>query len=78
MPTATKSLKYNNYLSVSFPPYMMDIINRHCWQQGISKQDFIRSCVRFVLNDNGAQDIDIEQIKINEKHNNQDPKLSKV
>jgi hypothetical protein len=54
---------------------MMDIINRHCWQQGISKQDFIRSCVRFVLNDNGAQDIDIEQIKINEKNNNLDPKL---
>jgi len=55
---------------------MMDIINRHCWEKGISKQDFIRSCVRFVLNDNGSHDIDIEQIiNKNEKITNQDPKL---
>lgn len=65
MPTATKTLKYNNYLSVSFPPYMMDIINKHCWEKSISKQDFIRSCVRFVLNDNGSQDVDIKQITNN-------------
>ena len=44
---------------------MMDIINKHCWEKSISKQDFIRSCVRFVLNDNGSQDVDIKQITNN-------------
>jgi hypothetical protein len=40
----------------------MDAINKHCWEKGISKQDFIRNCVRFVLNENGSKDIDIQQL----------------
>ena len=64
-------LKYKTrHITVSFPPYLLDLITEHCYLTGLSKQDFIRSCVRFVLNDNGSQDIDIQQVNQNNEKTN--------
>ena len=69
--------KYANIITVSLPLHIADIVKQHCWEKGISRTDFVRSCIRFALNEQYKTDIDFKPLN-NEKTNNQDPKLSKV
>jgi hypothetical protein len=66
--------KYANIITVSLPPHIADIVKQHCWEKGISRTDFVRSCIRFALNEQYKTDIDFKPL-INEKNNNLDPKL---
>jgi hypothetical protein len=75
-----RTTKYDNFLTVSFPPMIMDLINQHSWETGISKQDFIRLAVRNMLTNKYEKDIELViidrlKIKTHEKNNHQDPKL---
>jgi hypothetical protein len=75
--------KYTTYVTVSFPPMIMDLLMEHCYLTGVSRQDLIRIAVRSLLSEKFDKDVEkviIERLKtrINEKHTNQDPKLSKV
>jgi hypothetical protein len=75
-----RTTKYDNFLTVSFPPMIMDLINQHSWETGISRQDFIRQCVRNMLTTKYEKDIElviIDKLKLknNEKNNTLDPKL---
>jgi len=74
-----RSTKYDNFLTVSFPPMIMDLINQHSWETGISKQEFIRLAVRSMLSSKYDKDIELVIIDTlrnkNEKYTNQDPKL---
>ncbi len=59
-------LKYKSHVTVSFPPYMMDLITEHCYLTGLSKQDLIRISVRSLLSAKFDQDIEkvaIERMK---------------
>jgi hypothetical protein len=69
--------KYANIITVSLPLHIADIVKQHCWEKGISRTDFVRSCIRFALNEQYNTDIEFQPLN-NEKTNNQDPKLSKV
>lgn len=56
-------LKYKTrHITVSFPPYLLDLITEHCYLTGLSKQDFIRLAVRKVLSE--KFDKDIEQVAL--------------
>jgi len=74
-----RTTKYDNFLTVSFPPMIMDLINQHSWETGISKQEFIRLAVRNMLSSKYDKDIELVIIdrlrNKNEKYTNQDPKL---
>jgi hypothetical protein len=74
-----RTTKYDNFLTVSFPPMIMDLINQHSWETGISKQEFIRLAVRSMLSSKYDKDIELVIIDTlrnkNEKYTNQDPKL---
>jgi 20S proteasome alpha/beta subunit len=58
---------------------IMDLINQHSWETGISKQEFIRLAVRSMLSSKYDKDIELVIIDTlrnkNEKYTNQDPKL---
>ena len=74
-----RTTKYDNFLTVSFPPMIMDLINQHSWETGISKQEFIRLSVRSMLSSKYDKDIElviIEKLKNkNEKYTNPGSKL---
>lgn len=56
-------LKYKTrHITVSFPPYLLDLMTEHCYLTGLSKQDFIRLSVRKLLSE--KFDKDIEQVAI--------------
>ena len=56
-------LKYKTrHVTVSFPPYILDLMNEHCYLTGLSKQDLIRLGVRKVLTEKFDQDL--EQVAI--------------
>jgi len=56
-------LKYKTrHITVSFPPYILDLMNEHCYLTGLSKQDLIRLGVRKVLTE--KFDKDLEQVAI--------------
>ena len=56
-------LKYKTrHITVSFPPYILDLMNEHCYLTGLSKQDLIRLGVRKVLTEKFDQDL--EQVAI--------------
>ncbi len=67
--------KYNTYLTVSFPPMIMDLIIEHCYLTGVSRQDFVRVAVRNLLTSYCEKDVELEmmdrlrQKKIYEKNN---------
>jgi hypothetical protein len=72
--------KYTTYVTVSFPPMIMDLLMEHCYLTGVSRQDLIRIAVRSLLSEKFDKDVEkviIERLKnnIHEKHTNQDPKL---
>ena len=54
--------KYANIITVSLPPHIADIVKKHCWEKGISRTDFVRSCIRFALNEQYQTDIDFKPI----------------
>jgi hypothetical protein len=54
-----RTLKYTNYLTVSFPQSIMDLINQHSWEAGISKQEFIRQAVRAELTTKFGKDVEL-------------------
>jgi hypothetical protein len=54
-----RTTKYDNFLTVSFPPMIMDLINQHSWETGISKQEFIRLAVRSMLSSKYDKDIEL-------------------
>lgn len=54
-----RTLKYTNYLTVSFPQSIMDLINQHCWEAGISKQEFVRQAVKSELTLKYKKDVDL-------------------
>ncbi|NBP70351.1 MAG: ribbon-helix-helix protein, CopG family, partial [Cytophagia bacterium] len=54
-----RTLKYHNYLTVSFPQSIMDLINQHSWEAGISKQEFIRQAVRTELTNKFGKDVEL-------------------
>lgn len=63
--TETK-LKYTRHVTVSFAPYMLDLITEHCYLTGLSKQDLIRIAVRSLLSEKYEKDIEkvaIERMK---------------
>ena len=51
--------KYRNYLTVSFPPMVIDLINEHCYQTGITKQDLVRIAVRNMLTTKLDKDMEL-------------------
>ena len=53
-----RTTKYDNYLTVSFPPLVMDFINQHSYETGISKQEFIRLAVRSMLTEKFGKDVE--------------------
>jgi Arc/MetJ-type ribon-helix-helix transcriptional regulator len=56
-------LKYKTrHITVSFPPYLLDLMTEHCYLTGLSKQDLIRLAVRKLLSE--KYDKDIEQVAI--------------
>jgi hypothetical protein len=60
---AENLLKYKTrHVTVSFPPYILDLMNEHCYLTGLSKQDLIRLGVRKVLTE--KFDKDLEQVAI--------------
>ena len=60
---AENLLKYKTrHITVSFPPYILDLMNEHCYLTGLSKQDLIRLGVRKVLTEKFDQDL--EQVAI--------------
>ena len=60
---AENLLKYKTrHVTVSFPPYILDLMNEHCYLTGLSKQDLIRLGVRKVLTEKFDQDL--EQVAI--------------
>ena len=60
---AENLLKYKTrHVTVSFPPYILDLMNEHCYLTGFSKQDLIRLGVRKVLTE--KFDKDLEQVAI--------------
>ena len=72
--------KYTTYVTVSFPPMIMDLLMEHCYLTGVSRQDLIRIAVRSLLSEKYDKDVEkviIERLKTNthEKNNNLDPKL---
>jgi hypothetical protein len=72
--------KYTTYVTVSFPPMIMDLLMEHCYLTGVSRQDLIRIAVRSLLSEKFDKDVEkviIERLKnnIHEKNNNLDPKL---
>ena len=60
-------LKYKRHITVSFAPYMMDLITEHCYLTGLSKQDLIRIAVRSLLSE--KYDKDIEKVAIEKLKN---------
>lgn len=72
--------KYTTYVTVSFPPMIMDLLMEHCYLTGVSRQDLIRIAVRSLLSEKFDKDVEkviIERLKAktHEKNNNLDPKL---
>jgi len=60
---AELQLKYKTrHITVSFPPYLLDLMTEHCYLTGLSKQDLIRLAVRKLLSE--KYDKDIEQVAI--------------
>lgn len=53
-----RTLRYTNYLTVSFPQSIMDLINQHSWEAGISKQEFVRQAVRSELTTKFGKDVE--------------------
>lgn len=53
-----RSTKYDNFLTVSFPPMVMDFIIQHSYETGISKQEFIRISVRSMLSEKFGKDVE--------------------
>lgn len=54
-----RTLRYTNYLTVSFPQSIMDLINQHSWEAGISKQEFVRQAVRSELTTKFGKDVEL-------------------
>lgn len=60
---AENLLKYKTrHITCSFPPYLLDFMNEHCYLTGMSKQDMIRLAIRKVLSE--KFDKDIEQVAL--------------
>lgn len=55
--------KYTSYLTVSFPPMIMDLIMEHCYLTGVSRQDFVRVAVRNLLSSYCDRDVEVEMIE---------------
>ncbi len=63
-------LKYKTrHVTVSFPPYILDLMNEHCYLTGLSKQDLIRLGVRKVLTEKFDQDLEQVAIERMKKQN---------
>lgn len=65
-----RTLKYTNYLTVSFPQSIMDLINQHCWEVGMSKQDFVRQAVKNEFTLKYQKDVDLVVHDKIKKYNN--------
>ncbi len=67
---AENLLKYKTrHVTVSFPPYILDLMNEHCYLTGLSKQDLIRLGVRKVLTEKFDQDLEQVAIERMKKQN---------
>lgn len=56
---AENLLKYKTrHITCSFPPYILDLMNEHCYLTGLSKQDLIRLGVRKVLTEKFEKDVE--------------------
>ena len=52
-------LKYKTrHVTVSFPPYILDLMNEHCYLTGLSKQDMIRLAIRKMLSEKFEKDVE--------------------
>lgn len=66
---AETMLKYKTrHITVSFPPYILDLVNEQSYLTGLSKQDLIRLAVRNLLTERYDKDVEkvaIERMKQN-------------
>lgn len=52
-------LKYKTrHVTVSFPPYILDLMNEHSYLTGLSKQDMIRLAIRKMLSEKFEKDVE--------------------
>jgi hypothetical protein len=64
----SKSYKRYKHFTMIFPEFLNDMIQRECFEMGVSKQEFIRQIVRVHLSKKYGKDVFADLNEIREQH----------